>query len=198
MVCEKMSSFCEKMSEKILGLYVFIMLSLGYTLRPNKEVDSLIVTKNEIEIIEMSIDTDKDNLINYLKHHIMYTDDKFHPMYFFDNHLFVRFKYQNEIFQICLTQLESKNTDHSVIMKEPKFLSAVIKKDTNKNEPDPSQNCITEILVELHGPERNFFKHIPDTVCDLSVLLSLKKHTGLLYTFDMLGNDTIHELKLGN
>ena len=100
---------------------------MGYKIAPDKQVESFIITEDGIEILSFNKETDKENLMKYLKHHIMYTDDKFHKMYFFDEPLIVRFKYQNEIYQICLKQLESKNTDHSVVMKEPKYLSAVVK-----------------------------------------------------------------------
>jgi hypothetical protein len=182
-----LSKIYEGLCEKMLNTYICFWSSLGYTITPKKEADSFIITENGIEIINLTKETDRVNLIKYLKHHIMYTDDKFHPMYFFDGPLIVRFKYQNETYQVCLKQLESKNTDHSVSIKEPKILSAVVK----LNEDDEGK-CVTEQLVEFHGPNRNFFSHIPDTVADFSMIL--KDHRGELHTFDMMGNKNIHKL----
>ncbi len=115
----------------------------------------------------------------------MYTDDKFYSINFFDEPLIVRFKYQNEIYQLCINQMKCKNIDHSVSVKDPKILSAVVK---NKEE----EKCITEQLVELHGPDRNFFSHIPDAISEKSILL--KDHKGELHTFDMMGNKHIYRL----
>jgi len=183
----KMPSFLSKIYESVIYLYVLFWTSLGYTLAPKKDVESFIITENGIEIIDLTKDVDRNNLLKYLRHHIMYTDDEFHPMYFLDEPLIVRFKYQNEIFQVCLNQMESKNTDHSVSIKDPKILSAVVKLDENCQG-----KCITEKLVEFHGPDRNFFSHIPDTVSDFSVIL--KDYKGELHTFDMMGNQNIHKL----
>jgi len=177
----------DNVCEKLLNIYIYFMIYLGCSVGSKKEVDSFIVTKNDIEILDITKEIDKDNLNKYLRHHIMCTDDIFHPMYFFDGPLLVRFKYQNEIYQICLKQLESKNTDHTMTNKEPKFLSAVIKIHENDQG-----KCITEKLVELHGPDRNFFNHIPDTISDLPILL--KDYRGKLHIFDMMGNQKIHEL----
>lgn len=181
------SRIYNKICEKLINLYILFWTSLGYKIAPDKQVESFIVTEDGIEILSFNKETDKENLIKYLKHHIMYTDDKFHKMYFFDEPLVVKFKYQNEIYQICLNQLESKNTDHSVVMKEPKYLSAVIKLDD-----EDEGICITEKFVEFHGPNRNFFKHIPDCVSDFSVIF--KDHKGKLHTFDMMGNQEVHDL----
>jgi hypothetical protein len=177
-----------KICNSFIGIYVSLLIAIGYETKCGKSVDSLIVTKEDIEVLHLSKNADKDNIVNYLKHHIMYTNDKFHPMYFFDGPLIVKFKYQNEIYQICLIQLESKNTDHSVIMKEPKYLSAVIK----KNKDDEEGKCITEQFVEFHGPNRNFFKHISDTTSDFSVIF--QNHNGILHTFDMVGNEQLRIL----
>jgi hypothetical protein len=172
----------------LLGIYIYILIFLGYHKEEDhKPVESLIVINEDIEILDLTKETDKDNLRKYLKHHIMNTDDKFHPMYFFDGPLIVKFKYLNEMYQICLTQLESKNTDHSVIKKEPKYLSAIIK--INENDDG---HCITEQFVEFHGPTRNFFNHIPDVISDFSIIL--KNHKGKLHTFDMMGNHKVHNL----
>ncbi len=181
------SKIYDKVCEKILTLYIFIISSFGYTITQKKEAKSFIITEDGIEILDLTKEVDKDNLLKYLKHHIIHSDDKFHPMYFFDEPLIVRFKYQNEIYQVCLRQLESKNTDHSITIKEPKFLSAIVKLD----EKDEGR-CITEQLVEFHGPCRNFFSHIPDTISDFSVIL--KDIKGELHTFDMMGNQKIHRL----
>ena len=86
---------------------------------------------------------------------------------------------------MCLKQLKSKNHDHSVIKKEPKYLSAVVKNGEN-------EECVTNKLVEFHGPSRNFFIHIPDAVSDVRIIL--KNHKGKLHTFDMLGMQQIHDI----
>ncbi len=184
------NSLYEKFCEKFLGAYVFFWTLLGYLSASKKETDSFIVTKEDIEILEYSRETNKDNLVKYLKHHIMYTDDKFYPMYFFDDHLRIRFKYQNEVYQLCISQMECKNTDHSISIKSPKILSAVIK--THENDEGM---CVTKQLVECHGPDRNFFSHMPDAVSDIPVLL--KNHKGKkteLHTFDMMGNKYVYKL----
>lgn len=185
------SKIYDKVCENILRIYISVVNLLGYKIinetTDNKQIDSLIVANEDIQILDLTKNMDKENIIKYLRHHIMYTDDEFYKMYFFDGPLIARFKYQNEIYQICLSQLESKNHEQSVVMKEPKYLSAVIKNDENDEG-----NCITSKFVELHGPNRNFFKHISDTVSDFSVIL--KDHKGKLHTFDMMGNNQIHDL----
>lgn len=181
------SGIYDKICEKFTNFYIYLANLFGYEIVKKTDVSSFIIDEKDIEIIGVTKDTDRNNLVKYLKHHIMYTNDKFHPMYFFDGPLVVRFRYQNEIYRICLKQLESKHTDHSVSISEPMYLSAVVKQHNNDEGI-----LITEQLVEFHGPGRNFFSHIPDSVSELTVLLS--EHKGLLYTFDMLGNQKIYKL----
>lgn len=176
-----MQSFFSNICERILNIiphFLFRVVS-------KKKSDSFIIEKNDIEILNLSRETDIINATKYLRHHIMYTEDNFHPMYFFGKHLLIRFKYRNEIYQICLKQMESKNTDHSVSMKEPKILSAVMKFCENEEN---KEKYVTEQLVEFHGPNRNFFKHIPDTTLDFSILLGIDN--GELNIFDMMGNNS--------
>jgi hypothetical protein len=186
-----MPSIFEKLCEKFLNIYIYLAGFFGYEIGANNiQASSFVIDENniDIEIIDSTKDTDQTNLTKYLKHHIMFTDDKFHPMYFFDEPLVVRFKYQNETYRICLKQLEAKNTDHSISINEPKYLSAIV-----KHHDDDEGIHVTDILVEFHGPDRNFFSHIPDTVSEIPMLLS--DHKGhKLHTFDMMGNQKIHHL----
>jgi len=157
---------CKRLCEILTNLFV-----------DKKIANSFIITDKDVEILEINKNVDTENLLKYLKHHIMYTEDKFNKTYF-DSPLIVKFKYQNEIYIIHLNKLECKNIDHSVIFKEPKFLSAVIKDED-----------ITKKLQELHGPSRNFFKHILDAVSDIHLLLS--NYHGKLQIFDMMGQEFI-------
>jgi hypothetical protein len=151
------------------------------------EVESFIVSDNDIKILFVSdgineLIIDNNNLIRYLRHHILHNSDKFENVYF-DKPVFVRFKYLNETYQICLSKLESTKDCHLDIVSSPKYLSAVINDDV----------YITDQIKELHGPTKNFFNHIPDAISDFSVLLA--EHTGKLETFNMLGNKEVHILK---
>lgn len=195
------------MCSKVLNVCIYLSKAMGYEIEKKNDSASFIIDENElengieniIELLMISKDTDKQNLIAYLKHHIMYTNDKFHPMYFFDEPLVIRFKYRKETYKICLKQLESKNTDHSVIAKEPKILYGVLK---THSEDEGKQ--ITDELNEFHGPERNFFKHIPDTISELSILskyLENFENNELhkeLHTFDMVGNQKVYRLSIPN
>lgn len=177
-----------KICEKLLNSYIVFWTALGYEIGSITTAESFIYVENKIEILESNKDIDLDNIIKYLKHHIMYTDDNFHKLYFIDEPLIIRFKYQNEIYQMCLKQLECNNTDHSVIKKESKCLSAIVK----LNDDDDDGICITDKFVEFHGPERNFFTHIPDCITDFSIIL--KDYKGKLCIFDMMGNQQIYLL----
>lgn len=186
-----MPSIYNKICERFLTWCVYLANLFGYKMLSNNiKASSFVIDENiaNIEIIEVNRSIDQNNLINYLKHHIMFTDDKFKIEHFHEP-LIVRFKFQNEIYKIHLKHLISKNTDHSVSINDAKYLSAVI-----KNHDHEEGIYITDLLVELHGPERNFFSHIPDVISDLSVLLKEYKNNGKLYTFDMLGNQKIIEL----
>jgi len=180
-----MSRFYCILCECMVKLYIMTLNALGYSIGEHKHVESLIVTEESVQVLNLSKTVDSDNVSKYLRHHIMYTDDKFHEMDFFDGPLVVRFKYQNETYQICLKQLKSKNNEHTVVVRQPKYLSAVIK-------VGDSEESITEKIVEFHGPSQNFFSHILDAVSDIEVIL--KDHKGTLYTFDMLGRQ--HEIQL--
>lgn len=174
-----------------MNLRIYLAGLFGFKISPDLQTTSFVVDEKniDIEIIDLNKDTDRNNLTNYLKHHIMLTDDKFHPMYFFDEPLVVRFKYQNETYRICLKQLEAQNTDHSVSMNEPKYLSAIIENDEGNEGLH-----ITDLLVEYHGPDRNFFKHIPDTVNDIPLLLAPIYKGCKLHTFNMMGTLKVHDL----
>ena len=186
-MCDKV---CNKLYEQILTWCIYLADFFGYNIvKQNNQTSSFVIDENsEITIIEVNRNVDQTNLTKYLKHHIMLSDDKF-KIEHFDEPLIVRFKYQNETYQMCLKHLISKNIDHSVSASEPKYLSAVIKHHDHEEGVH-----ITDLLVEFHGPKRNFFSHIPDVVSDISVLLKEHKNNGKLYTFDMMGNQKIIEL----
>jgi len=160
----------------------------------HKKVESLIVTDSDIKIICADQNLDEQNLLNYLRHHILFTDDQFYVTYF-DEPILVRFKYLNETYQICLKKLESTKDDHQDIICSPKYLSAIIK------DPENTENTIniTEHFKEIHGHTKNFFKHIPDAVHDIPSILKdynggLIKNGSKLHTFNMMGHENIHEL----
>jgi hypothetical protein len=193
-----MPSILDKMCEKLMNFYIFLANIIGYKIVvPNIQASSFVVDENdELEIIEITAkdgkEVDKENLTRYLKHHIMLSDDKFKKDHF-DEPLIVRFKYQNEIYRICLKHLIAKNTDHSISVNDPKYLSAIVKQHDND---DDDGIHVTDVLVEYHGPDRNFFSHIPDVISDILILLK-EHHNGAgnkLHTFDMMGNIKIHEL----
>ena len=186
-----MKYFYNKLCGRFLNWYIYLTNLFGYNIvEYNAQVSSFVIdenNENEIEIIDVNKNVNQTNLTNYLRHHIMITDDKFKTEHF-DEPLIVRFKYQNEIYKIYLKHLISKNTDHSVSINGSRYLSAIIKKHDHEEGIH-----ITELLVELHGPKRNFFSHIPDVISDISILL--KEHgCGKLYTYDMMGNQKILEI----
>ena len=159
----------------------------GYGTLENKKVESLIILNHDIDILDISeiatghrIVLDIPNLRKYLMHHIIYTDDMFEKIYF-DKPLIIKFKFENEIYQICLNCLESKKSDQKTIIKEPRYLSAVIIEEENETD-------VTEKIIEFHGPLRNFFRHIPDTAFDISLITEKK---GCLHTFNMLGDSYV-------
>jgi hypothetical protein len=186
------SNICDKICHKLLNLYLCFAILFGYNIVSKNDTSSFIFDEKNVNIklYEVSKDIDTNNLIKYLRHHIMQTDDEFYPKHF-EVPLFVKFGFQNEVYQICLSRIYSKKTDHSVSLKEPRILSAILKH--HENDEDDEGISITEQLVEFHGPDRNFFSHIPDAISDISILLA--SHGGKeLHIFDMLGNKKIHTI----
>lgn len=118
-------------------------------------------------------------------HHVIDENTNFSTQAF-SSPLFVRFKYINEIYQICLVKLESTKDDHKPIEELPRYLSGTI--ITNGG----TEICVTQKLKEFQGFTRNFFKHIPDAIHDLSHLF--KEHSGELHTFDMMGLSKIQNI----
>jgi hypothetical protein len=152
----------------------------------NKNISSFYEkTDNDISIIEVETNDiiDYENLINYLKHHILLDDSIFYNQYFV-RPIFVKFRHSGQIYRICLKKLESKSNDHTLIKKDPKILSAVI---NNNYEID-----ITDTLREFHGNNKNYFEHIPDAISDLSCLLW---YDGELHVYDMVGNISKYNIK---
>jgi len=180
---------CE-LYNSITHIFYIFLGKLFVRKKTNNKVESLIVSDSSIQIINTNIQLNEneiDNIRNYLHHHILYTDHTFHPTYF-NNFLHVKFKYQNEMYQICLTKLESTKNEHLDVISTPKYLSAVI-------ISDEGEHCITDTIKEFHGHTKNFFKHIPDTIHDLSIILKdHKKYNSKLHTFDMMGNNQITDL----
>jgi hypothetical protein len=167
---------------------------LYYTLYPvflcsckkRAKVESFVISNKDINILDSSKKLTKrelSNLLNYLRHHIMYTDHPF-VQTDFDEPLVIRFKYKNEIYRICLSGLKSRNTEHGIVKKEPRILSAVV-----------GDECITDIINEYHGPEQNFFGHIPDSVSCPRTLLSKELQCGDINIFDSLGNTYVVKIK---
>ena len=143
---------------------------------------SLIIDNYDIEILNIETETETDhidieNIKNYLNHHILLKDHMFKTQYF-EKPIFVNFSYMNETYRICLKNMVHTNDNHEDIIKKPKILSAILK--THQDEHD-----VTDIIRQYHGNNKNFFKHIPDAINDLSFLLD--RH-GELHTYDMLGN----------
>ena len=154
--------------------------------RQSKKVDPFILDDCEdVKIVDVYPKIDNiENAYKYLKHHILYTDDTFDKIYF-DNPIFIKFKYMNECYTICVQKFESTYTTHLNIIKEPKLLSAVVY-DKNDNEIN-----ITDKAREIHGHTRNFYEHIPDVITDRSIIFNFK---GKLNTYDMMGNYKTYKL----
>lgn len=149
---------------------------------------SLIIDNYDIEILNVETETESnvnvENIKNYLNHHILLKDHKFITQYF-EKPIFVNFSYMNETYKICLKNMIYTYDNHEDIIKKPKILTAILK--THEDEYD-----VTDIIRQYHGNNKNFFKHIPDVINDLSFILN--RH-GELYMYDMLGNIEKHELK---
>lgn len=207
-----MRDFIYGISTCILNIYILIRLFCRWDKRETIiQVNSFVVPDdqlNNIEIIDCSGVVNSDNLVNdlvndlvnYLKHHILYSDTTF-TEHQFDRILSVRFKYQNEIYTICLNGLHSKKTEQTNVVKEPRILSAIIEgevrnegevKSEGEVKNEETNIDVTEEIVELHGPTRNFFKHIPDAIFDPAHILT--KYNGFrLRVFDMLGREYVYE-----
>jgi hypothetical protein len=170
----------------IIHKTIYVLSCIFNLFRKNNKVEPFDKEDNhQIEILETNKSIDEKNVQNYLNHHILYTDDKFHETHFTEEPLIVKFKYNNQIYQISLNKLESKKEDHLPIVKQPKILSAVVKKDND-------EYCVTEKISQFHGNTRNFFSHIPDVKNDFSIII--KDNDGKLYIFDMMGNHKVHTI----
>ncbi len=124
-------SYCYIYENVYQRMYGYVMYKLGYGIvKNNQVVDSLVIKEEDIKILSLvseGILPCNTNVKKYLRHHIMKTDDEFENQVF-NNPVVVYFKYNNEKYRICLKKLMSKNTEQTNIKKEPKFLSAIIKK----------------------------------------------------------------------
>ena len=150
-----------------------------------------LIPEDGIRIIEIydnnnhSLNT-KD-IQNYLEHHILTNKDiknNFNNITF-DNPIHIKFIHSNNIYKICLNGMTCTKEQHKNIISTPKFLSAVLKNDNN-------EIYVTDELSEYHGPNKNYFSHIPDAISSLKYLLGNKK--GELHTYDMMGNSNIIKL----
>ena len=184
----------------VIGIGFLSMMNLGFMSFVNqktaefylrwfgskKKTESLIPEKGIriINIETLGSEISEEDLTNYLEHHLNEAEPNFEKVEF-DNPIYVRFKYLNEIYQMCLNGLQSTRDEHKPFKTTPKYLSAVIKHNGD-------EMCVTEKIREFHGHSRNFFDHIPDVVNDLNFLL--KDHQGELHTFDMMGNVSVHKL----
>lgn len=128
-----------------------------------------------------------DNILKYLNHHILLQKSIFYVQYF-KKPIIVKFKYMGNVYRICLKKMECKNDQHSTINKNPKILSAFIKKDNNEID-------VTDILKEFHGNNKNYFAHIPDSINVITELSYLLKHEGELEIYDMIGNINKYDIK---
>jgi hypothetical protein len=182
-----MTSYLYYIIEYFINLFSYYVHTYFYRSIENENNISSFYDKknNDISIIEVETNNiiDYKNLIDYLKHHILFDNSVFYKQYFV-RPIFVKFKHSGQIYKICLKKLECKNNQHTFIEKSPKILSAIVKKDCEID--------ITETLKEFHGNNKNYFKHIPDAVSDLSYLLS---HDGELYVYDMAGNINKYDIK---
>lgn len=141
----------------------------------------IINDTNDITILEISDDkVDRLNILRYLNNNIKHTNDAFYKEVF-DSPIRVKFEYLGRIYRICLSKIETSNNEHTEIEEIPKILSATVE-DTD----------ITEIVREYHGHTKNFYKHIPDVIYDLSYILELD---GDLHTYDTMGNYNVYVLK---
>ena len=126
--------------------------------------------------------TNIDNILRYLKHHIMITHDTFDKIDF-EFPIKVTYTYIGGKYEIWLTRLKSHNSEQLDIIREPMFLSVSVDGVYDKD--------ITNRLNQLHGPTSNFYAHIPDAVSINHVLYSIIGNNKKITTFDMLGIENI-------
>lgn len=165
------------------GFLITTIHALGMLFNFYKKTNAeSFVPEDRIRIIEIidkhNHNITEDELSNYLEHHL---DEK--PADFtkkeFKHPIIVRFKYQNEIYSMCLKSMKYTRNEHKEIKPTPKYLSAIIRHGDD-------EICVTQRIREFHGHSKNFFDHIPDVENDLKKLL--ENHKGDLYTYDMMGN----------
>lgn len=143
---------------------------------------------NVIEVIETSETVDLDNLLKYLRHHFMFTDESFNSV-IFATPLNVRFKCDKKTHRIVLKKLNCTKKDHVDIVKLPTILSVVISKVTDTESKDNDGVCITNTIVEYHGHTKNFYTHIPDAVYNFNEAIKDFSHLGNIVTiYDTTGD----------
>lgn len=181
--------FLEEIKNNIILLYMYIFYNCNIPDTPTK-ADSFI-TNDEITIISVSdSEVDLINLQNYLNHNILHTDDVFYNVEKFPKPIMIKFKYCGEVYRLCLKSLKSKKHEHNEVVKQPRYLSVVVKNGETEIEN------ITERMTEFHGNTRNFFDHIPDSVFDFSLVFDdMRIEDGYsIHTYDMSGNEEIIKL----
>lgn len=169
-----------------IGIIAYIFNFIGIT-QNNHQVYSFIIDENEkIKVLdincilcteEVTNKIDVNNVENYLNHHYIDNTISFTATEY-DRPIIVQFKYNNNIYKICLDKLKTLAKDQTTITREPMILSATIRTKFSKK-----CSSITKEIVKFHGPDRNFFKHIPDAITDLNVIFG----NNIIYIFDSLG-----------
>lgn len=171
------------LNETVTGwFFLFIEIAVGIIIytqdlfykRVENQESIIYQETDDITLLEVSEDTvDKANILKYLNNNIRNIDDTFFED-IFKNPVKIKFKYRGKTCRMCLTKLESTHGDHTEIEETPRILSASI------NDVD-----FTDIIEEYHGNTKNFYRHIPDTMHDISYLIN---EVGELHVYDTMGD----------
>lgn len=185
--------FCYKVQEFFVNTFVFVSSIINYDITPveNQDIYSFNVHEsNTIEILnvqciviqeDITKQLNVSNILSYLVHHIIDHTIEFIKTEF-KRPVIVKFKYNNNTYKICLERLKSTRMDQISCIPDPMILSASIHQPQGQNQD--SERLITSEVIEYHGPDRNFFRNIPDAVSDISVLFG----NNPIYIFDIMGN----------
>lgn len=184
-VCyEKLFNFSFVALGKIVNAFVYLRIAYRELCKGNGENSE---EQEIIEVLETSHNVDVENVIKYLKNNILKTEDNFKES-FFREPLVVKFRHLKSVYTIALNALKSTNKDHHTILSTPSFLSA-------QATIDNCEKCVTNEVNEIHGPDKNYFGHIPDTISEPGQLMKicpvLKKSSRVL-TMNILGEESVH------
>lgn len=184
-------TFLNFVSLKIFSALCYLYELFEYYFKEERKSNKLLRDNKstEIEILSTTIETNNDNLLRYLRHHVASTGEEFQEVDFEDKLQIVEFFYNNEHYIICLRRLKSLKDDHLEVKRGPSFILAILK-DNNNDSTD-----LTEKIKKLHGPTRNFFSHIPDTLSEIDkILTTITEYRGTLNILDMNANTTSYSI----